>query len=279
MGHPNNLSAIAALCVPLAIAIGWAGWSVKNKKIKTLAVGVSCFLLIWSAILGGSVASFIAIILSVSMIAVVFLCRVLKKGRVLLIMNSLLLATVVSLIVIYVIYSNDSIRMSDVTISDNIARVQDTTGQGRAALLYEAGSLIADNPIFGYGMDQISRGQDPDKPITTDVIHNVIILSWVAGGILAFIGMILVYWRTLKLIVRATRAAIKGQRSLLDLGLASSAAGWLFLSMTNPIVYGRFAWLSIGLLCGLSQEFAFSSKRITNVRPSTVMNLKPVPFH
>jgi O-antigen ligase len=271
LGHPNHLGAIVALCMPLVIVIRWSRWNLKSGKLKALGLCAACFLLGWAAMLAGSVAGFIAIILSVSLILLVGLWRLLRRGRLLLLLSALIVASGGGIIATYFVASVSlEAKMSDLAFSDHFERVRNTTGRGRVELLEESWRLIQDNPLFGSGMDQIKR-QDPTA-VTTMVVHNALALGWQAGGLLTFVGLILIYWLTLKMIFRSALAIIKGHSGWLALGLAGSSLGWIFISMNNPVVYSRYGWISVSLLLGMSQ-----SKYAYFKRPAKGYNSAPEP--
>jgi hypothetical protein len=203
--------------------------------------------------LAGSVAGFVAIGLSVSLILLLGLLRLLRRGRLLLILSVLVVFSGGWVITAYFVASVSlDGKMSELTFSDNFERVQNTTGQGRLDLLEESWSLIQNNPLFGYGMDRI-KGQD-STTATTAVVHNALALGWLAGGLLTFAGLILIYWLTLRMIFRASLAIFKGHGGWLALGLAGSSLGWIVISMNNPVIYSRYSWISVSLLLGLAES-------------------------
>lgn len=272
LGHPNHLGAMVALCIPLVIVMGFSSWNLKSGKLKALGLCGACFLLGWAAMLAGSVAAFMAIILSVSLVLLVGLWRLLQRGKLLLLLSALIVASGGWLITTYSLASAGlEGKMADVAISDHFGRVQNTTGQGRLELLEQSWRLIQDNPLSGYGMDQI-KGQDSSSMVTTAVVHNALALGWLAGGLLTFVGLVVIYWLTLKMVFRSTLAIIKGHSSWLALGLAGSSLGWIVVSLNNPVIYSRYSWISVSLLLGMSQ-----SKYGAVKRPAKGHNFSPEP--
>ncbi|MGQ0568865.1 MAG: hypothetical protein ACT4P5_04925, partial [Armatimonadota bacterium] len=95
---------------------------------------------------------------------------------------------------------------------------------------------------------------DPGQLVTSVTIHNTVLQSWVAGGVVTFVGVALLYWRTLRLTVGAVVGYANGRGAWEILGLSASIIGWLLIDMVQPHIYHRYTWLTVALLYGLTRQ-------------------------
>jgi O-antigen ligase len=160
-----------------------------------------------------------------------------------------------------------------VASNPNLQRASDFTGPSRFNLDVEAVGQILENPWIGYGMDQgASVGADLSQLVTSNGVHNTLIRSWLAGGILAFIGILLAYLLALKQAFTVVVGFMKKQLTQpYALGLAASVIAWVIVDMAQPSLYLRFTWVTVPLLYGLS-TVTLSNR--AHVQAATRLHLK-----
>jgi hypothetical protein len=137
-------------------------------------------------------------------------------------------------------------------ITASFDRVVTTTAVSRWDDYILGFNYIAGDPIVGAGMDQSGTGGlDSSQLITAIAIHNTLLQSWVAGGMLTFIGTFIIYLNVVKVSLHALVTAFSTKTFSLLVGLSASSIGFVFIDMTSSNIYQRIKWLVFGLLLGL----------------------------
>jgi hypothetical protein len=122
-----------------------------------------------------------------------------------------------------------------------LERIRVTTGGGRER---ESNTLsvrletdraavrgILDQPLFGRGLDEGSA------PVYRKfATHNMLLLSWYQGGLLVFVGVMIMLSSIAAVVLRAT------PRSTLGPPLLASLASAFVFAMTSPLLYARYLW-------------------------------------
>jgi O-antigen ligase len=134
----------------------------------------------------------------------------------------------------------------------NAGRVATITGPSRWMVMQEAVVLIGAKPLTGYGMDQGNLQLASGQWVTSDGVHNTILQNWLGGGVLAFLGALMLYGCALVLSAQTIRAYLRRQAPPLSLGLAVSIIGWTLIDMTQPSIYLRYTWITAALLFGFA---------------------------
>jgi len=106
---------------------------------------------------------------------------------------------------------------------------------------------IARSPLIGVGLDDESS-QVTIRNTLKFKVHNSILLLWFSSGILGFLGIILIYWKSFGLAVCQIRASALHPQATDHLGLAAATIGFILVDMTQPGVYQRQKWLVFALL-------------------------------
>jgi hypothetical protein len=253
-GHPNIQSHAIVTVFPISIEFGFN--SLRNRQYVVAALsGLMSIGFVYADILTGSIAGIAGMLLCVSIILVANWVRLKHVYRLALVYGSLILLTI-----IFTIFSVTSVDgdLFEYDTNPNIIRVTSITGPDRLSVDAEALSLILQNPVYGYGMDQ---GEETNVAngytITSSGVHNTLINSWMAGGFLTFIGVVLIYAVTVTTAIKAVLAYIKHKASCWELALATSVIAWAMVDMFQPSLYQRFTWITIALLCGvLMREYS-----------------------
>jgi len=106
------------------------------------------------------------------------------------------------------------------------------TFSGRMGLMEEAWGMVGDTMIVGLGVDQYRVDAPSGAPV-----HNMYLLLWTEGGLLALFGWILL------LVVLVAGAAIVYRRDRMTAALTLSVTTALVVSsVASPHMYARF-WL------------------------------------
>ena len=112
----------------------------------------------------------------------------------------------------------------------------------KVALATQAWDNIGRNPLSGMGADMFEK-----ISITRVPVHNTYLLLWVEGGIGALVGFMMAMVAALMLCLKAWRS---GDR-ILGASCVATVSGFLFVSLTNTHVYGRF-WVVPVVLSGVA---------------------------
>lgn len=106
--------------------------------------------------------------------------------------------------------------------------------------LQSAETLLGRDPVTGYGMDNV--GTATSQAIGFD-LHNTILQSWIAGGLLGALGTIALY----AVILGRGWMAVR-RRYPLAVPLLAVCVCILLIDMTQPHLYMRFKWFTVALL-------------------------------
>jgi len=102
--------------------------------------------------------------------------------------------------------------------------------------------LLSQDPITGYGMEDIGTSTPPTK-VAFSLPHYVVLQSWVAGGVLALFGTLWLYGATLWLAWKAVR-----QGRPWAVGLLATCVAFILTDMVHPGLNQRFKWFAVALL-------------------------------
>jgi len=125
---------------------------------------------------------------------------------------------------------------------------------GRMNLIREAWAIVEDTTVVGIGVDQFREISAEEAPV-----HNIFLLLWAEGGLMALVG-----WFLLMLMVGAT-AWLASYRDRLASALAFSVFGtFIVFSNANPHMYARF-WV-VPLLLALAPALRAVADQAPRVR-------------
>jgi O-antigen ligase len=102
----------------------------------------------------------------------------------------------------------------------------------RVVLMREAVTIIEKNPVVGVGGDQFRRLSSSKQPV-----HNIYLLLWVEGGILALLGWLAILFSGA---VAGFEAFMSRQYRLTGAVAFSLTAVVVFIGMNTPHMYGRY---------------------------------------
>lgn len=116
---------------------------------------------------------------------------------------------------------------------------QDTT-ESRIATWRAAWGYIGDNPVIGRGFSDARL-----KMVDEIQTHNLLLGFWVAGGLLALLGVALIWTAAWSAGVHSSKTREREQL------LAAFFTSFVF-SMTAPILYQRYSWFPVIMLFALA---------------------------
>lgn len=255
MGHPNVQSEFLLVVTPIVMNFIWDAWRRKSLLQAIMWVGI-LGILISGIYLTGSVAGLVGLAVAFGIFAFAALYATIPRSLVrLLVITSILgLSAVLLLQVLGMeIFQPLAARLSANT---NLNRAFSDSGPGRIELIAETGKLILDNPLVGYGMDLTLPDQANIFRAETGGVHNAILRSWIAGGLLAFLGILYAYWRALRLAWDAVARQFAGYQDRYIFGLGVSILVWFLIDLVQPSFSQRFTWLIAALLYGIFLRLA-----------------------
>ena len=251
-GHPTSLGYVAAIGLILSLPFVTG----QGRRTRSL-FGIVCLLLFGGALLvSGSRASLVGI--AAGCVALAFLG---PRGGV----RRLLVTAAACLSVLAVVSRIDALKT--IMPVDPLERLHESlqprrdfdADWDRRRDLKSAEVLLSHDPITGYGMENV--GTSPNQPIGFN-LHNTVLQSWVAGGILAGLGTVGLY---LAVFIMGWRALRDGDS--ITLSLFAACVAFVMMDMVHPHLYMRFKWFVAALLIATLRKFGSPSKRAA-VTPS-----------
>ncbi len=230
-GEPNPNAAMIAYSLPMLI------YSVR-KGIMPLGISLICgILLIWGLLASGSFTGFVAAIIAISVYLAIsgvgLFFRALLLGAIAL---GLFLVSPLPLPSAFEERVAGAITTGDLN--------QAGTYTDRSALIEEAWQMADDNVFIGLGVDQLRKKNSHATPV-----HELHLLIWNEGGIMAFAGLITI----LLTMVAAACLAIARSRPEGAMILAVILVFNVY-TVSIPHMYSR-AWI-LPVLLALSTYFA-----------------------
>lgn len=112
---------------------------------------------------------------------------------------------------------------------------------------FSAWQAIQASPIFGVGFDSVSA----TEAVTGNLVHNTLIMVWFEGGLIAFLGVILVLLAAARAVWQAWWMSESPASRSLSAALFASAGSAFAFSMTAPVLFQRYAWVPVFLAIAL----------------------------
>lgn len=251
LGHPNTFGGITAVAIPLLLNAVLCQIN-RRKSIPAAACLAGLLVVVTGSLLSGSTSSYMSWAAGSAVVAGSHLVSHLQRGgdwRERLWLVGIVggagigLALLFGQVETFQRFSWDSI----------VNRVTGRTGPERLELIDQAMRYLETSPGIGAGMDQSGTGELEEGQLVTRIyVHNTIIQSWVAGGILALLGVLFLYARSLSLAASTLWNGFRRRAAWgYELGLAASIIGKFLFDMVQPTLYSRYAWLPAALLLGL----------------------------
>lgn len=239
LGHPNTLGYVTALGFGLCLHYATSARTLLGR----LAAVFGLVLHASAALVSGSRSALIAITIGWLIITALAPRRMIGRLLGLPVVCALAIWGISSApIVRAVLPVNPAARLA-ASLSGTVEFAAD---QSRKADLEAARDLIERDPFTGYGMDNVGTELAPTVGFT---LHNTVLQSWMAGGLLAAVGAIWLYGATLLLCWRAIRL-----RHPLAPGLVAAAVAFILMDLVQPHIYARFKWLTAALLAAAVRE-------------------------
>ena len=255
-GHPTTLGYVAA--IGFLLSLSYVGG--QNSWPRSL-FGACCLVLFGSSLLvSGSRAAFLGIAAG----WLVILVRGPRGG-----LRRLLLLSTGCLAVLSLISRAKAMRgflpvdpLQRLTESA-LPRRDFEADWERRRNLQSADLLLARDPVTGYGMENV--GTSPAQTLGFN-LHNTILQSWLAGGILTCLGAVWLYATVLAVGWRFVR-----RDDPLASALFAACVAFVMMDMVHPHLYMRFKWFSAALLLATLNKTSRSS-RLKEADPRDAVN-------
>ncbi|MBC9031384.1 O-antigen ligase family protein [Sphingomonas sp. JC676] len=216
MADANWNAAVIAMTVPLVFYLQ------RTRRIGSVIGVVSLAILLVALLFTGSFTGFTATVVSVGLFFLI--CGNWRSLQLI-----LALVAISSAIVVSGVALPSAFEKRVVGALQNQDLNQAGTYSGRLNLVKEAWTIIDETSVVGIGVDQyreVSRTRAP--------VHNIFLLLWAEGGLLAMFG-----WITMMLVPIALGIRMLARdRLAAGLGLAVFASFFMF-SMAAPHMYSR----------------------------------------
>jgi O-antigen ligase len=232
-GHPNSLGSLSAIGFLLSVA---AVIERRDWRAVTAAT-VGCVVFGGSLLISGSRAALLGVGTGLVVMVLVGSRGTARRIAV------PLLACFAALVVI-----STAPGLNQLIPQNPLARLIESVGTrrdfeadwSRRRDLQSAEALLARDPLTGYGMENVGT-------VLTQTIgfnlHNTVLQSWVAGGLLGALGTIALYAAALGGGWMAAR-----RRYHLSLPLFGVCVCMTVIDLTQPHLYMRFKWFAVAML-------------------------------
>jgi O-antigen/teichoic acid export membrane protein/O-antigen ligase len=251
--HMNDLGGLTAVALIPALMVALR----PSRRLATRLIGYVPFLLVFTGlILSGSVGG----LLAAGVATFLWFCWGRTSVR-----------TVAVLVVIAigagVLFSQRAAsasltplqRISQVTASESSTGA---TLWSRVDTYRAAVKRVEQNPLVGVGLDDVSSTIDQYEP------HNLVIGTWFKAGIIGLVGMLLIIFAIAKTGWLAVRDARVWEDKMMAVALLCAFAAFVTYSMSAPILYTRYGWISAALLVALrAVELRAPSSASTDIVP------------
>jgi O-antigen ligase len=232
-GHPNSLGSLAAIGFLLSVALVIERRSLRAATGATLG----CVVFAASLLISGSRAALLG-----AGTGVLVLLMLSPRGSA----RRIAVPLVACFAVLGIVSTIP--RLSLRLPQNPIARLMESVSPrrdfaadwSRRRDLQSAVTLLERDPLTGYGMENV--GTTGSQTIGFN-LHNTILQSWVAGGLLGALGTIALYVAALGGGWIAVR-----RRYPLSPPLLSVCVCMIVIDLTQPHLYIRFKWFAIALL-------------------------------
>jgi O-antigen ligase len=232
-GHPNTLGYVSVIGLLLCLA------RIMETKGMVVWAAVVGLVLFWATlIVSGSRAALLGLFIGY-VVLIAFATRSQRKR--------LLVTSLVGVVAIWIALKATGLERSLMNPVQRLAesvqprRSFEADWQRRQDLRL-AGRLLSDDPVTGYGMENIGTSRPPTK-VAFKLPHWILLQSWVAGGLLALLGTIWLYASVLYLGWYAVRA-----HQPLSLGLLAACLAFSLMDMVHPGLDQRFKWFTVAIL-------------------------------
>jgi O-antigen ligase len=202
--------------------------------------------------LSGSLTAYLGVLLGVSVIFINMTVRkIISFPAVFFIILSLFIMFF-SAIYFADVLGNNPVDIENIIIIKTIERVRLYTVDSRLVVYDEAFQRILESPFLGVGFDQISTsGIARNNRYIYGTVHNAGIQVLYVGGVISFIGFVLIY---LDLFVKSLKALF-GRKSFaqhfLIICLAAATLAIILMDQFQDALYQREKWLMFGMFVSL----------------------------
>jgi O-antigen ligase len=254
-GHFNTLGGLAAIALVPVVALALDAPRRRMRLVATLSAALTAV----GLILSGSVGGFLAAVAA-------FVCWLALRG-----VSVRLVLAGVAVTGAFVLVGTTVLGGVDTQSPGE--RLQSVTDQsavesGRGGSVFTrlegygaAFARIRSDPFVGVGLDEASSVEATGDKLA----HNMFLNTWLSGGVLALVGLVIMLSGALRMGVRAVQQA--SDRSLAA-SLLAAYVGFLVDGLGEPILFVRYGWMPVALLAALRAQQIAAARRTAVVAPA-----------
>jgi len=239
-GNPNSFAGFLEFFIPIVLALLFYA---KRLSIRFLLLISICFG-IWALLLSFSRGGFAAILISISIMIAISPMKASYK---------IVPLTVFTLLLITIFMIPALTRQADIFTGKTLE--QELVYGPRGEQYGDYFEYISESPISGngWGLEQVGYSFFPKQTgvFVISGLNSYMINLLVKGGILAFIGFVLLTYEVLKKLIISMNTTVKEIEYFLILGIIAGMAGFLVhLFFDNLLIWpmgGMNFWFLIGI--------------------------------
>lgn len=184
---PIILSYIGAVVVSISFQLLIMSWSIKISKIRVFSLCVILGIGLVKLFLGGTRSALIACIATCTIVFIKSMSKAKNISRKVLIIS---IAIFITFILAFIMdhFGSSTINRLDI-LREQLISGSSEAGGGRLQLYQNTLRQIVENPLWGSGLEEKTRGSYP---------HNHFLEAFMATGILGGISFIVLVWTALK---------------------------------------------------------------------------------
>ena len=242
--HPNDLGGLTSIAfVPALVLASLYGLSRRRRTLSYV------LLLIVAAglVVSGSVGALLATVVAT------FVWLALQRFSA----NSVLVAFAVGLCVIATI-GIQTVRGAPTPLQrlhSVTAMTTNTSGSGsledRVSTYHVAFREIREHPFVGVGLDLVSVTRPSGVVSYANDVHNLVIGTWYKTGLVGLLGMLIAIFAVLSVGWSNICHSTSENEEMIAVGLVSAVVAFVVFSMSEPVLYSRYGWISAALVFAL----------------------------
>ena len=241
--QPNDLGGLTAVAlVPALMLAARRGMTVPQRLFSFLAL----LLVGGGLVVSGSVGALFAAA------AAVFVWFAFQRTS----LESLLIFTAIGVSVVGVV-TVQALRGAPTPLEriDRVTSSNTTEGAGtldsRIATYRVAAAKIKEHPFRGVGLDLVSVTKPFGVVSYEYEVHNLVIGTWYKAGLLGLAGMLIAFFAVFRTGWMTILQSKSEPEQALAVALLCSVVAFLGFSMSEPVIFSRYGWISAALLLAL----------------------------
>ncbi len=246
--NPNTFGKIISTVIPWVLALIVINSKFKNRVFYLLIL-ILCVLGLMTASSFGAIISSLLGISSFFILVIIFSKNIVNTTKI-------LISILIPLIIVFYI---TSLTIPEIFYT-RILETDSSMGslEIKKELMIEAIDIISMNFFSGIGF-----GNHPSVSNFNVNVHNTYLLIFSEGGLIAFLGFILILFGILMKFIRVIASVKYSKDKILMAGIISSYVAFLVNLFTNTHIYGSVWWILIFIGILVSQEILIRNKKMS----------------